>query len=416
MKGYLPSLYSNASVSAIRLIWREAVLHAKWHEVKRNPDPPTSRSDLQGLLQSALDLQDEFQSWETTIPSAWGYQMEPNTPEIRSNYDEKWQKLILGCRGAPEEIHSYATLKRCWIWSFYRTSRIFLLRDLLEILNWMFKLPEPDSRAVRMNSSHEAFETPTTSSKPITPCLENMALCRYHSSATVHLVNIIEKCCSGIIGNFTVPIYSKSYEDIVGMRGYICFWTLGTMDAVLGAGLVPDSMTPTNPHSTGHNDSPQVSPSPHAANLQLQDPAIHSMTPHNMQTAIQKPYAIAPQFSELSTLLSPQHYDSDSSPTPPGPFNSTPVISPSASNSTTKKGHIFDSSPAHPYDFPVNSPAIDFDAAKPKKLDVAARREWLNSLLYYIGSELGIEKALYIPLTEGFMQTVKPNVDKILGR
>jgi hypothetical protein len=83
---------------------------------------------------------------------------------------------------------------------------------------------------------------------------------------------------------------------------------------------------------------------------------------------------------------------------------------------TAKKGHLFDSNPTHPYDHPLDLPPLDFDIVEPKKIDVAARREWVNRLLYYISSELGIKKALYVPLTEGFLPTVKPQVDYILGR
>jgi hypothetical protein len=84
-------------------------------------------------------------------------------------------------------------------------------------------------------------------------------------------------------------------------------------------------------------------------------------------------------------------------------------------DSAAKKGHLFDSSPAHPYDQSLDLPPLDFGIPQPKRIDVAARREWLNRLLYYI-SELGIKKALYVPLTEGYIPTVKPSIDRIMGR
>jgi hypothetical protein len=47
---------------------------------------------------------------------------------------------------------------------------------------------------------------------------------------------------------------------------------------------------------------------------------------------------------------------------------------------------------------------------------VAAKREWLNSILYYIGTELGIKKALAVPVMEGYVPIIKPRVDEILGQ
>jgi hypothetical protein len=121
-------LHNNSGIYVIQLIHKAATLHAQWHEIKSRPNPPLSRQDLGETLKEVLDLDSEFQSWEATIPSTWRYQMQRNTPEARSTHEPRWRDLILGGRGAPEEIHSYATLKKCWFWMFYRTSRLFLLR------------------------------------------------------------------------------------------------------------------------------------------------------------------------------------------------------------------------------------------------------------------------------------------------
>lgn len=48
-------------------------------------------------------------------------------------------------------------------------------------------------------------------------------------------------------------------------------------------------------------------------------------------------------------------------------------------------------------------------------MDVTGKREWINSMLYYIGTELGIKKALAVPVMEGYMPIVKPRVDEIIG-
>jgi hypothetical protein len=37
-------------------------------------------------------------------------------------------------------------------------------------------------------------------------------------------------------------------------------------------------------------------------------------------------------------------------------------------------------------------------------------------MLYYIGTELGIKKALAVPFMEGYYQIVKAQVDSISGR
>ncbi|KAH7401568.1 hypothetical protein BKA66DRAFT_545309 [Pyrenochaeta sp. MPI-SDFR-AT-0127] len=410
---YLPKIYSNSNVFVINLIWREAMLHAKWHEVKQSDNPPTCRLDLQELLQTALDLDGEFQAWETTIPAAWRYQMEPNIPETRSTYDAKWQKLVLGSRGAPEEIHSYSNLKMCWIWGFYRTTRIFLLRDILEMLNWMFRLPEPDPLIFQMDMMHNGTAFPSASNDFDIIGLDNMALRVRHSFATVHMVNIIEKSCSAILGNFTVPMYSKSCEDVAGIRGYVCLWALGTMDAVLGSGLVPDLHAPNSPPSTVH-DSPREPAFSRASEIPHNDPVSFDMSPQHIALAFNSVSAPATLWTGFPNLPPTPGIDPQQHCETPNIIQST--TPPLAFTFMKSKNHVFDSSPTHPFDCPVNLPTLDFNITKPKKIDIAATREWINSILYYIGTELGIKKALYVPLTEGFMPIVKPSVDSILSR
>lgn len=399
---FLPSIYSNSNVYVVRLIWREANLHAHWHEIKQSAQTPSSRADLQQLLQTALDLDRQYQAWDAMIPSQWRYQMESNTLQARARYDPKWQKLLLEGGGAPEEIHAYSSLKRCWIWGFYRTSRIFLLRDTLEMLNWCFRLPmhQPQTDIATGNIDDS------------TSGLDDRTLWTHHALATANLVNIIETSCSAIIGNFTVPIHGKSPHDIGGMRGYVSLWPLGIMDAVLASGLVPDSNSTTN-NTSNLSQHAQHQPPHHQSTPQAhQQPSI-------VTTPAPKPesYATAPQFSELSKLTSIT--SSPSSTTSPVSTN-TAVNAPSTTPLTTlpslRKCHIFESAPAHPNDRPLTLPLYDATAPEPRRIDVAARREWLNRMLYYIASELGIKKALYVPITEGFMQRVKPSVDAILGR
>ena len=405
VRQHLPSMYNQSGIFVMQLIHQEAQLHAKWHEIKQSANPPTTRRDLAELLQAALDLDQKYQSWETTIPLIWRYKMEPNTPEVRATYDGKWQRLFLSSRGAPEEIHSYSNLKRCWVWGFYRTSRMFLLRDLLEILNWMFRLPEADPIAVAPLSSKFASPFPLENEvAPVT--FDSAALRIHHSFATVHLVNIIEKSCSAILGSFTVPVYGKSYEDVMGMRGYVNLWPLGIMDAVLRSGLVPDSRAPISPPSTGqhtpqHQGSPAPVPDVLTQNMHhpYQTPAYQGRSPESIKQ--EEFHSLVPDALHERQPYSHYRYDSET----------TPVW-----NGNVPRTHIFDSSAPHPYDHPVNLPTLEFDITKPKKIDVAARREWLNCMLYYAATDLGIKKGLYVPLTEGLLPTVKAKVDAALGR
>lgn len=400
VKKHLPSMYNQTGLFVMQLIHREARLHAKWHEIKQSPNPPTTRRDLAELLQAALDLDQKYQAWEANIPTIWRYKMESNTPEVRATYDSKWQKLVLDSRGAPDEIHSYTNLKRCWVWGFYRTSRMFLLRDLLEILNWMFRLPEADPVMVAPLSPNFASPFPLEDEvAPVT--FDSTSLRVHHSFATVHLVNVIEKSCSAILGSFTVPVYGKSYEDVMGMRGYVNLWPLGIMDAVLRSGLVPDSQAPISPPSTGqHSPQPQGSPAP-VPDVLTQNMHMAYLTPppynQNNSPSVEQEEHVSPR------SVHPTHTRTDS--------KTTPIWNPSA-----PKTHIFDSSAPHPYDHPIHLPPLPFDITKPRKIDVRARREWLNAMLYYSATDLGIKKGLYVPLTEGFLPLVKGTVDAALER
>lgn len=191
----LSSLYNESETSVIRLIWAEAQLHAQWREVKQSEMPPANRTDLLQLLQSVLDLDARYQTWEQTFSSGWNFETEPNTPEVRSRYSYKWQELVLKSRGAPTEIHTYSNLKRCSLWAYYRTSRMFLLRDMLEMLNWILRLPDQDLESVH-----------------------DLQLRSHYLSAISQLVSIIEKTCAIVLGSFTVPMFKKSSEDVMGKQ------------------------------------------------------------------------------------------------------------------------------------------------------------------------------------------------------
>jgi hypothetical protein len=407
VRKYLPSLYNQSNTFVIRLVWREAQLHARWQDMKQSGTPPSSRSDLHQIQQTAFDLDAESHAWEAALPPAWGYEAQPNTPKARSGFDLKWQKLILGSNGAPREIHSYPNLKRTWIWGFYRTSWMFLLRDTLEMLNWMFRLPEPEQSTyhVGMDSAHnsETLE-PGTANKSISP-LKISALRARHLLATNRLIEIIEQSCSAVLGSFTVAVHGKSFEDVSGMRGYVVLWPIGTMDSILSAGLVPD-MTNTLTLSDSNYANAADSSHIHAVPPVVSGPVQSFYHDTSMATA-----ANGAVYNPLMPVA-PQHRHSVSLPIPaPQVHAHAPVYDNSAA-----KGHIFDCHARHPYDDPVEIPALNFNITKPRSIDVPARREWLNRMLYHIGTELGIKKALAVPFMEGYYQIVKAQVDSISGR
>lgn len=317
--------------------------------------------------------------------------MQRNTPEARSTHEPRWRDLILGGRGAPEEIHSYATLKKCWFWMFYRTSRLFLLRDQVEILNWMFRLPESTTNSAPLDSRNPAIPRPW----------DDVTLSIHHALATSHMVTIIEKSCSAILGPFTVSIYGKSNDDVVGMRGYTSFWSLGVMDAVLQSGLVPDAGSPpTLPSSTtvrpdllGSSGFPQF----------------RSQPTHNLSTATSN----AQDFPRLADLQSPYQAPPASTATPaekPPPSSSASPV-----DLKPRRKHPFESKDPHPYDLPTNMPSLDLSIVKPLRIDVAARREWIHKLLYYMGTKLGIKKGLGVVFAEVYLEISKREVERLFG-
>lgn len=198
----------------------------------------------------------------------------------------------------------------------------------------------------------------------------------------------------------------KSIDDVVGMRGYVDLWPLGTMDAVLCSGLVPDSNTGNSPQDTSQMPTP-----PSAYTHQSNTPPHLVSATSNLSSSSEpsenlESYATAPQFSDLNTIRSRSGLSA--SPSPPA---KVPTFDPNA-----KKDHIFDPYPAHPYDRPLDLPPPDFETVIPRRIDVAARREWINRLLYYFATELGLKKALWVPVMQGFMPIVKPMVDEILSQ
>lgn len=91
-----------------------------------------------------------------------------------------------------------------------------------------------------------------------------------------------------------------------------------------------------------------------------------------------------------------------------------PDSSPPPSPPPARGAHPFDSMPRHPYDSPVGL-RPESKLSETSSLHIAEKREWVNSMLYYIGTELGIKKALVVPTMEGYIPIAKSRVDEIIG-
>jgi hypothetical protein len=382
MRKHSPGPYHESNTLVMQLIWKEAQLHALWHEQKKTFITPNDRSELRGLLLRALILNVECQTWEDSLPSSWSCHIVPNSVDTRQHYATKWQKIVLEGRGAPGEIRTFSTLKRYCIWMSFRTSRMILLRDILEMLNWMFRIPESEQDAPspheRMDSAQLLPAPRQNADNSTITSLTNLSLRIFYNSITMQLVGLIEEGCSAVFGNLTVPVDKKSPEDTMGVKGYNLIWPLGTMDSMLSSGLVPDS----------------------SASTVAASPSSRTSTPRRVRNVLHN----------TESPATTQHDSRHNSASPPH----APPQSPAGT--THKTPHSFDTTPRHPHDAPIALPSLDFETAAPHTMDVAAKREWLNSILYYIGTELGIKKALAVPITEGYIPVVKPRVDRALGK
>ncbi|KAF2736443.1 hypothetical protein EJ04DRAFT_575398 [Polyplosphaeria fusca] len=413
----IPHMHNASGIYVIQLVHNEATLHAKWHELKCRSNAPSSREELFDILHEALELDADFQTWESTVPPVWKYETERNTPETRSKYSFQWTGLFLDSRGAPSEILRYTSLKKAWLWTFFRTTRLFLLRDCVEILNWMLKMPEPlPTQPGKFRIGRKA--------------LDDTTLTIHHAFCTTHLVNLIEKSCSAVLGHFVVPISGKSDNDVMGMRGYASLWCLGVVDAILRMGLAPDSgppRSPSPPHQFRPPSAFSSTPMPTPAMFRL-PPQNQSPLYYNSQAAIPTPSdlpnldSIPPNPTDPMDLLPP--YLSDTTPSPsiptgPGAIAATqalasfesylprphtsptpPFSAPPPAHNSLIRAWDWESSDLHEMAMPDPGPPAQpahtssVTAPQPSKIDVVARREWIRGVLWYMGNDLGIKKAL----------------------
>ncbi|KAF2258348.1 hypothetical protein CC78DRAFT_126080 [Lojkania enalia] len=384
---FLGDTLISSGIYVIQLIHSVATLHAKWREMKFNSNPPSNRQELKGVLREAIDVDADYHAWESTVPPQWKYKELPNTPETWAQFNSKLTELMTS-RGAPPEIHTYSSLRVAWLWMFYHSSRIFLLRDTIEILNWMLNMPE----LVNTDASKEDSRTLP---------LDNVSLRVRHHFATMKLVEEVDAVCSTVIGHFIVPIHGKSNEELHGMagvRGYISLWPSFVVVAMSRLGLIPSSEP--NSSSIPQLASSTISrkpPGPSQFMLRVQE--------MNMASLYYESEAAVLDLDGLPRL--------DLLPL----FGATPAIR--ISSPTTQKLpspgivqsakrvfiHTF---AAHPFDFPNPSlPELDLPLPEVRCIDVRARREWMHGILRFIASELGIRKGLAMLKYQNYLDSSK---------
>jgi hypothetical protein len=222
----------------------------------------------------------------------------------------------------------------------------------------------------------------------------------HKSSATKKIIEVIEESCAIVLGIFTVPMYKKVAEDVMTVRAQVVFSLLGTMDSILSSKLVPDI------HNSSGTDAALSSPGTPLLPVQSTTTSARagsSASPFHHDT----PMATTPTLLEYGRSLSLPNFND------PGQLRSS---TPSAHRTTTSDILSFDNTAGHSYDLPVNQTNTEVYSTEPHTMDVAAKREWLNRILYFIGFRLGVRKALEIPTAEGYMPIVGHHVHDILDR
>ena len=161
LKNWADLIHSNApgpSVPRIRLtkiVYETAAIWAQWRNFKSMQPRSSIENNVEALLlaEKARALDMKSQAWEDSLPDLWRFQSLENTPNIHSNFDPKWVRLLLDHPRAPPTIHICGSLKRAFAWNFYRTSRLFLNRVLLDLNDTITSPPSSDhSTAVGTDS------------------------------------------------------------------------------------------------------------------------------------------------------------------------------------------------------------------------------------------------------------------------
>ncbi|OCK91005.1 uncharacterized protein K441DRAFT_679886 [Cenococcum geophilum 1.58] len=217
-KNWADLTHSNAPgpfVPRIRLtkiVYETAAVWAQWRNFESMRPGGSIENNVEALLLA------EKQAWKDSLPDLWRFQSLENTPNIYSNFDPKWVRLLLDHPEAPPTIHTHGPPKRAFAWNFYRTSRLFLNRVLLDLNDTIASPPSSDhSMAVGTDSMD---------------CLD----------AEYQIFRLTEDVSASILCHFTIQILSKSNSsspnDVCGMRGYVLLWPLIMIDNAIRAGIV----------------------------------------------------------------------------------------------------------------------------------------------------------------------------------
>ncbi|PSN58729.1 hypothetical protein BS50DRAFT_509890, partial [Corynespora cassiicola Philippines] len=377
-------VYDNPDAHVGRLLHNPTSLHHRWLKLKHNPRSPPCRQEMQSLSKEALEMDADFQAWEGSLPIYWRPKVERNTHGTNLSAKHRHNYIFFPHRGAPKEIRTHASLGVSWIRLIHQTARIVLLRDALEIMNWMLRLSQPTCHPIVGRESGPSSD---------------------HAFSLSSLVNTIEKSCATMLGHLSILIHRESARDVVGMRGYTLLWTLGVLDSVLSGGLVPqppDSSRSSREPSKMHQ---MHSTAPISSSKSLVDG--QSIGLSNLSAPRQHEPKIShanfgvdglkeASYSTSCQVISASQGRELASPSISVPFDRHSI----ALLEKRLKGHVFNSAPRLPCDA-TETRVIGFPIVKPAQIHAPLRREWLNEMLVYIARETGIKKALIVPLTEG---------------
>lgn len=225
LEAWADLIHSNALSSPIpgirltKVVYETAVIWAQWRKFKSMQAGSSNENnvEVQLLAEKARTLDARYQAWEDALPDSWKFQSFANTPNVHASFDPKWVRLLLEHPGAPPIIHIYGSLKTALAWNFYRISRLFLNRVILDLNDTITSPPSDHSMAASIESMD-------------------------YINAEYQIAQLAEDVCASILCHFTVQIPSRSEsnsaDDICGMRGYVLLWPLSILNNAIRAGIV----------------------------------------------------------------------------------------------------------------------------------------------------------------------------------
>jgi hypothetical protein len=175
-------MYETASLCGL---WKK-----KLREFKR--DNSFDEALIQDFINRTVALDVCFDHSIEDIPPESKYTEEP----ISSLQHLRWLRLLLATPGCPKFSHRYSSYGEAVRWNFFRTTRLVLNGNLLEMLCQM-----PAS----------------------TPSLFNL-----HETTSTRIQTIADEICSCILAHLAFPLNNEgdSTLDIPGLRGYSLLWPM----------------------------------------------------------------------------------------------------------------------------------------------------------------------------------------------